>query len=67
MKSKFSETIHKLIGNGVHYWNNLVIGQLMDLNSDYTDLFSIKPVIKNEFNEKLIEYKTVHSFHFHLY
>tara|TARA_B100001287_G_C22667832_1_gene523734 strand:+ start:7 stop:855 length:849 start_codon:yes stop_codon:yes gene_type:complete len=63
--NKFSETIHKLIEEWCTLLgDNLVIGQLMDLNSDYTDLFSIKPVIKNEFNEKLIEYKTSSLFSF---
>ena len=44
--------------------NNLVIGQLMDLNSDYAELFSIKPVLEDTFNEKLIEYKTGSLFSF---
>ena len=58
-KEQFSATMHKLIEElCTLLGDNLVLGQLMDLNNDYTDLFSVKPVLKNKFNEKLIEYKT---------
>ena len=63
--NKFSEKIHKLIEEWCTLLgDNLVLGQLMDLNNDYTDLFSVKPVVKNRFNEKLIEYKTSSLFSF---
>ena len=40
---------------------NLVIGQLMDINSDATEFFNIK---KNNYNDDIIKYKTCSLFSF---
>lgn len=53
----------------INYWcellgKNLVVGQMMDLKSDYEELLNVKITNKNTFNENLITFKTSSLFSF---